>query len=50
MCVGRWFDALEVNIVESVVSVTRARHIFGGEDCRETVVTNLTYGDQVVVT
>ena len=25
MCVGRWFDDLEVNVVESVVGVMRAR-------------------------
>ena len=59
MCVGRWLDTLEVNVVDSVVGVTQARQcgvragqteIFGGEDCRETMVTELADGDQVAVT
>ena len=59
MCVLRWFGALEVNVVDSVVGVTRAcwcgvgasqTYFFVGEGCRETVVTKLADGDQVAVT
>ena len=47
------------HVVDSVVGVTQARQcgvragqteIFGGEDCRETMVTELADGDQVAVT
>ena len=58
MYVGRWIDAREVNLVESVVGVACARqcgvranetYIFGGEDCRETVVAKLSDGDHIAV-
>ena len=54
MCDRLWLYALEVHVVESVVGVASARQcdvgadeldVFCGEDCRETVATNLANED-----